>query len=297
MNKTLYRVTGLNFKKFLGELKKANLVILQLRRLEYNQFEIMVSDEKTFLTLCKKFGYKVDEVKLSRKETLLRLLKRNFVFCLLAVIICVSLLFSSNFVFKVEIFGLENVEQSVVLDVLSQNGYNIGKLKSRYDLDNIEPLLVTNIDKISFATGVIKGSTLIINIHEKIDNSPYIYDYPPIIAPFDCVVKEIIFTSGTVCVAQNETAKAGDIIVAPYVETKDFKRLPIPAKAQVKGYVELKESTKLDDNSLNVQNLIEEMKKKLYNNLSCKVKSFSVTENVEQTSDFLIITLSGTIEF
>ncbi len=297
MNKTLYRVTGLNFKKFLSELKKANLVILQLRRLEYNQFEIMANDEKAFLSLCKKFGYKVDEVKLSRKETFSRLLKRNFVFCLLAVFICVSLLFSSNFVFKVEIFGLENVEQSVVLDVLSKNGYNVGKLKSRYDLDNIEPLLVTNIDKISFATGVIKGSTLIINVHEKIDNSPYIYDYPPILAPFDCVIKEIIFTSGTVCVAQNETAKAGDIIVAPYIETKDYKRLPIPAKAQIKAYVELKESTKLDDSSLNVQNLIEEMKKKLYNNLSCKVESFSVTENAMQTSDFLTVTLSGIIEF
>lgn len=297
MNKTLYRVTGLNFKKFLGEIKKANLVILQLRRLEYNQFEIMVSDEKTFLALCKKFGYKVDEIKLSRKETLFRLLKRNFVFCLLAVFICVSLLFSSNFVFKVEIFGLENVEQSVVLDVLNKNGYNIGKLKSRYDLDNIEPLLVANIDKISFATGVIRGSTLIINIHEKIDNSPYIYDYPPIIAPFDCVVKEIVFTSGTVRVAQNETAKAGDVVVAPYIETKDYKRLPIPANAQIKAYVELKESAKLDDNPLNVQNLIEEMKKKLYNNLSCKVKSFSVTENTMQTSDFLTVTLSGIIEF
>ena len=297
MTKTLYRITGLNFKKFLNELKKNKITILCLTKIDYNQFEIMVDNTQQFLSICKDFKYKVDEVKLSKKEKFLRLFKRNFIFVLLSIIICFSICFSSNFVFKVEIYGLESVDKEEIVNVLNKNGYKVGQLKNKYDLDNIQPILVKNIDKISYATGIIKGSTLVVSVYEKIDNSPYIYDYLPIFAPFDCIVKEISLVSGTIKVAQNETAKAGDTIIAPYVETKDFKCLPIPVKAQIKAYVEIKENIQVDKNLDNVQNLIEELKKKLYNTLSCKVKSYIVDEEIVQENNLLTVKLYGTIEF
>ncbi len=297
MPSTLYRIIGLNFKKFINELKKNNITILQLRKLDYNQFEIMVDNQKKFLTLCKTFNYQVDEIKLTKKETVFRKLKQNFIFVLIAIVLCFSLIFSSNFVFKIEISGLESVQEGDILAVLKNNGYEAGKIKSKYDLDNLESVLVKNIDKISFATGVIKGSTLVVNVYEKIDNSPYIYDYLPIFAPFDCVVKEILLTSGTIKISQNETAKEGDVIVAPYVEAKDFKRLPVPAKATIKAYVEIKETAQIDTNLTNAENLIEETKKKLYNKLSSKVKSCTFDEEILQDNGLITVKLCGEVEF
>lgn len=297
MSSTLYRIIGLNFKKFINELKKNNITILQLRKLDYNQFEIMVDNQKKFLTLCKTFNYQVDEIKLTKKETIFRKLKQNFIFVLIAIVLCFSLIFSSNFVFKIEISGLESVQESDILAVLKNNGYEAGKIKSKYDLDNLESVLVKNIDKISFATGVIKGSTLVVNIYEKIDNSPYIYDYLPIFAPFDCVVKEILLTSGTIKISQSETAKEGDVIVAPYIEAKDFKRLPVPAKATIKAYVEIKETAQIDTNLTNAENLIEETKKKLYNKLSSKVKSYTFDEEILQDNGLITVKLCGEVEF
>lgn len=278
-------------------LKKNNITILQLTRLDYNQFEIAVSDPKKFLKICKDFNYQVQEIKLSRKETILRLFKRNFIFVLLSIFVCCSLAIFSNFVFKVQIFGLENVEESVVLEVLNNNGYKSGKFKSSYDLDSLQSILVKNIDKISFATGIIKGSTLVVNVYEKIDNSPYIYDYLPICAPFDCIIKEVSLLSGTIKIGKDETAKEGDTIVAPYIETKDFKCLPTPAKATIKAYIELTESVSLDKNLPNVQILIEELKKKLYNNLKLKTNSYIVEEDIVQENNILSVKLSGIIEF
>ena len=300
---TIYLVQGLNFKKFLDSLKKQNIDILELEKIEYNLFRIGIEEKNRdrFLAITKKFNYLVNEDKLPRAKVIDRKIKGNIALTIVFVLIFISIFISSNFVYQTKIYGLENVSKQEVLRVLDENGFREGRFKSSYDLDRIEQVLTSKIEGISYASAVIKGNTLIVNINEKIDNSDYIYDYSPIFAPFDCIVKEIKLTSGTILVTEEGTAKKGDIIVAPYVIYDESTKLPVPAKAEIRLYVELisSVSVKVDLENSELQKVIEENKKRLYNELSCFEQGSDFIENVQRVETegiaVITVTLSGEI--
>lgn len=301
---TTYIIKGLNFKKFIAQLTSNNIEVAELVRLEYNLFEISIDNkyQKSFLNLTKQFNYEVSEKTLSTKQNLRRVIKSNFIFVIIGLILCISLAFLSNFVINIEVIGLENITKDEVLTTLYNNGYPKYKLKSFYDLDSIEKVLTSNIDKISYASSIIKGNTLIVNINEKIDNSEYVYDYSPIIAPFDCIIKKINLVSGQIFKDIGSTAKVGDVIVAP---CKIFgeNQVKVPAKAEVEAYVEFCQeyfATK-DISDENKNKLIEEYKKKVYNKLSgykiLEDFTLNVMEKVEENRLLLYFTFAGCIAF
>lgn len=300
---TVYLVQGLNFKKFLDSLKKQNINILELEKIEYNLFKIGIEEKNRdkFLSITKKFNYFVNEDKLPKAKVIARKIKGNIAFSIVFVLIFISLFVSSNFVYQTQIYGLVSVDREEVIRVLQENGFSEGRFKSSYDLDKIEQVLTGNIENISYASAVIKGNTLIVNINEKIDNSDYIYDYSPIFAPFDCIVKEIKLTSGTILKSEESTAKEGDIIIAPYVVYDENTKLPVPAKAEIKLYVELRASVSVqkDIENSELQKVIEENKNKLYNELSCFEQESNFSESVQEVeveNDIILtVTLSGEI--
>lgn len=301
--KIKYKISGLNLKKFLTKLRVAHIELLEFERLDFFQFycTIYKRNRKDFLNIASKFNYLVDEKKLSFILKTLRVVKNNLVFFITAVAIICALFVGSNFVFKIEIEGLENVHKTEVISVLSQNGFSVGKLKNEYDLTSVERVLCLNIDKVSFASAVIKGNTLVVNVDEKIDNSDYVYNYAPIIAPFDCVINFIELYSGTANFTSGQTAKRGDIIVSPFIFYKNLTKLPVPARAKINAYVELTASQKYDQSDYhnNFQKYIEEKQKELYNLLEDKYDKGSfesaVFENAEGEKVLLTVVLKGNI--
>ena len=187
-----------------------------------------------------------------------------------------------------------------MLSVLQNNGYKEGKFKNNYDLDSIEQVLTKNLNLVSFASAVIKGNTLIVNINEKIDNSEYIYDYPPIVSPFNGIVQKIELVSGSILVQEQETVREGEVIIAPCLLLGD-KVISTPARARVTLYIEASVVINLEKqvNETEKQKVIEENKKEVYNNLSCYEQEGEFKESVHEVEDenslTLVITLSGQI--
>jgi hypothetical protein len=123
--------------------------------------------------------------------------------------------------------------------VLNSNNINVGKPKSKYNLASIEKVLQNSIDKVSLASAIIRGNTLIVSINEKIDNSQYVYDFKPILAPYDMVITDIKLKSGTAIKQKNQTVKRGEAIVLPYIEYKDGAQLSVEAQAEITARIEL----------------------------------------------------------
>ena len=303
-NSTTYILQGLNFKKFLSELSKNKIEVTHLKRLDYNLFEIGCNNkqQKLFLQIVNKFNYVIKIKTLSTKQFIKKIAKTNFVFVIIGLILCVNLIFLSNFVINIEIIGQENVPQQLILETLQQNGFEKYKLKSKYNLNNVEKLLTSKIDKISYASAIIKGNTLIVNVNEKIDNSEFIYDYSPIVAPFDCIIKKIELVSGSVVKGVGQTVKKGETIIEPY---KFFgqTQVKVPAKGKIEAYTEFCQDffATLDISQKDKDFLIEEYKKKVYNELSSFDGLENLTLNVlelpEQNRLIIRVTLAGNITF
>ena len=291
---TIYVVKGLNFKKFLNKLQTDNIDIFKLEKKDYNSFIIGIKqkDKSKFLEISKKFNYEVCEEKVPFNLKVIRLIKNNIAISLSCLILIFSILTLNNFVLRVEIFGLENITKNEILQVLNANGYKKGKLKSSYDLDSIEKVLVSNLDKVSFASAIIKGNTLVVNVNEKIDNSDYICDYQPILAPFNLILKEINLFSGTLQYKIGDVVKQGEVIVVPAIVYENEITLSVPAKATIKAYVEVSYNFEL---SINVsvdekKKVIEENQNKLYNMLcDYEIVSNPVFDLIEKAEDDIIL--------
>lgn len=264
-----FEVVGLNFKKFIEQLKKENIEIFDLQKLEYNCFKlgIKIKDKNTFLKISNNFHYNLKECILPLPYKIGKIIKSNLAIIITSMLLICSFFVLNNFVLQIRIYGLENLTSSEVLKVLDDFGYERGKFKSDYDLDGIEKVLTSNLDKISFASAVIKGNTLIVNINEKIDNSDFIYDYKPIIAPFNCIIEEISLLSGTAMFKVGDVVKKSENIISPYIYYQDNSKIYVPAKATIKAYVEVSNYVEVDKtiSSEEKKKIIEENINKLYN--------------------------------
>ena len=245
-----YKVRGMNFKKFLTRLKQDGLEVYSLKRKDFNLFYITINKNQDayFSNLANKNNY---ELTIENKTYSLKLkdkIKKHFALSLSILFIGISLIIFSNIIVKVEVYGCQSVSKNQIIEVLNNNHITMHKFKSNYDLSKIESLLKQNINKVSLASAVIKGNTIIINIDEKIDNDEYIYEYKPLLAPYDCIIKEVTLKSGTLVVEEGQTVKKGEILVEPYINYKDGTKLSVEAKADVKVYIELSNTVEYLEN-------------------------------------------------
>jgi sporulation protein YqfD len=298
-----FKIEGLNLKKFLKALSAKKIEVLEFEKIDYNTslFCIKRRNEKEFLHIAEKFHYIFCERNRSPLSRILKNIKNNIVFFVCALVMVAFLLVTSGFVFQTKIVGLSSVSEQEVLAVLAENGFEMGKFKSSYNLDSVERTLTANIDGISYASAIIKGNTLVVNINEKIDNSQYVYNYAPIVAPFNCIIQSLELLSGTQNYFSGDTVLAGEAIVSPYVFYSDSQKLPVPAKATVHAYVELTVFGEFEENDFNQnsQKYIEEKRKELYTKLGENFDpqdfELSVSQSVQNGVCLLTVTMKGNI--
>ncbi len=162
---------GLNFNNVLKKLKENNIEIFNLKKKSYKEFEVSVlkKDCNLFLQLLKKNNIKVERKNKTFLSKFIFGIKTNLAIFICFLICTLSFCFFSNFVYKIEVNGLNKISVGQVEEVLNSNGFCVGKPKWCYDFEKIELALLNNIESVSLASVSVFGNTLIINIHEKID--------------------------------------------------------------------------------------------------------------------------------
>ncbi len=284
---TTYEVVGLNFPKFLGEIERRNISLCSLVKLSHDKFcvEVALAQKKKFLNLCSLLNMEATEKKIPVYEHILRGIKSHVPLTFFVAICVALLLFSQMFVFRIEVFGEANVGEDEIVSVLKQNGFDTWKLRGSYNTQEVERVLVSNIPKISFASCVVRGGTLVVNVYEKIDAEKSLSAGKPIVAPCDLIIEEISCTSGTAVKNQGQTSRAGESIVENFVMLGQTK-IDIPAHAKIVAKVEQSISqflTQKPQNDEDIKKVVEENKIMLYNMLS-EVK---LLDNIEEETTLL----------
>ena len=236
-----FNVQGLNFDKFLKQTKKDNIDLYFVKRTQHNLFTVGVYNyqKEKFLSIAAKLNLIATIESRTRLLSVKETIKKNIAIFMCAVLLIFTVGVLNCFVFKIDVEGIETLSKEEILFVLNSNNINVGKPKSKYNLASIEKVLQNSIDKVSLASAIIRGNTLIVSINEKIDNSQYVYDFKPILAPYDMVITDIKLKSGTTVKQKNQTVKKGETIILPYIEYKDGAQLSVEAEAEISGYIEL----------------------------------------------------------
>lgn len=230
-----YHIEGYNLDDFIRKAYKKNIAIFDVNKGDDKTLSFSAGDKdhKKLSKLIRNYHHKSNGTSFQR---LGKILIRNIgVFIGLSIGLTFFLV-SRNFIWNIEINGNKDLSSSEIMSVLDSKGIRVG---GRNNKDNkyIEDVLINQYDMIAQASVIKRGTTIIINISEKL-----VYNetkYEPIIAKYSGIIKNIQLETGTLNVSVGDYVNAGDILVYPYnIDTSGNQISVIPnAKIEAEIYV------------------------------------------------------------
>lgn len=230
-------LSGYNLEKNINQLVKKNIKIYLVKKLSLKEsiIEISFFDVKEVEKFFLSKNIKIINKKYNGFTKVINFIKNRY-FILVGIFICfVFFVVSSNYVLNIEIVGNNRYLKDEILDVLDENGVKTFSPLNSKSNSEIEKILIKNFDGISMVSVVKKGSSIIINIKEKINDSEYenIDKSQAIIAKASGIITKIDLIQGTQLVKVGDIVEAGDVLVAPYVTDSSGSKIPIQAKANI----------------------------------------------------------------
>ena len=153
----------------------------------------------------------------------------------------------SNFLWNIEITGVDEIKQKEIIEFLQNEGVDIGKYKNKIDLQNLINKIRIAREDFAWVGMEIKGTNLIIKIVEA-DKKPEIIDeseYCNIVANKDGIISKVEAQNGTPIVNPGDTVKKGDILVQGWIEGKYTDNRFVHAEGKVIAKVWYSEKEKV----------------------------------------------------
>lgn len=228
--------SGYNLERNLNILCNKNIEFLSIEKINSkvakieilplyeNEVQVFLKGKNIEITKKKYNGIlKIQKFLLSRFGILIGLF---FVFCFFII--------ASNYVWNIEIFGNETHSSNEIITILNQNGVNLFDALNDKTNNEIEKIVFDNFDEVSMVSVVKKGTTIIINIKERLQNDEYENsEFSALVANNDGIITNIDLIQGTLLVKVGDVIRAGQDLVAPYIINSSGQQIPMEPKADI----------------------------------------------------------------
>ena len=233
MKQYKFEIPALNTEKLLNKLV-----------LEFDIFDIKKQDnvcsffckskqKKQIEKILKKYGF---SIKFKSYFGLAKHLKNiSSLGIIIGIIVSVVLyIISTFFISNVLIVGNLTITSKEIMQVLENYNINKWSLKSSIDVKNLQQEL-EEIKYVSYASVIIKGNALIINIKEQLTNNEIVNmgTFQPLVSKYDGKITSIKLIQGTSAVKVGDIVKLGDVLVYPYVLNDDGTTLSVQPLANI----------------------------------------------------------------
>ncbi len=123
---------------------------------------------------------------------------------------------TSLFVWDIRVSGNEKISDAIILDELSDVGFDVGSRWSSLSLGKVEGEMLELSDNIGWININRRGGVAYVTVKEKTvhKTEEENVSYSNIVAGCDCVIEEITVRSGIACVAKGDTVKRGDLLIS-----------------------------------------------------------------------------------
>lgn len=302
---------GVNIGRVFKACRDENIELFNINRTDYKniEFEVQSKNKKKLEIIAQKNNYQISTNKgygISKYWHFL--LARIGIFAGIILFVLINI-FANFFVWDIKIYGTENVQNQEILALLGQKNIKKGAIISKIAPEDVESTITNNIEKVSMCSVIKKGTTLIINIKEKMLASEIknINGNGDIVAETNLTITEMDVVSGTALKSVGDSVKAGDVIVAGYILDTSGNKISCNANAKIKAKT-WHSATEIYYKQVEVQN--KTGKKIIVSNLSLfgtvfpiKTSQITFQNYIEETSEkyiqnnFLPIKMTTTTYF
>ena len=232
-----YKIQGYNFEKLLNNLIKNEIKLKKIKKLDDNilEFYLYKNNNKIIKNNINKLNIKI----INEKNFGFLFFLKNIFFrvgLVSAIIISIILLFLSQmFVFKIEVYGNEKITKQEIISCLKELGVNTFTSKNSINTFELEKNISEKIPSISLVSVMTKGTSLIINLQEKVINDEYqnVGLFEPLKANLSGRIKSIKLIQGTLNCKVGDLVKENDILVYPYIIDSSGNKKSVKAEAEI----------------------------------------------------------------
>lgn len=231
-------LTGVNLNRVYSECKKQNIDLYNIDRIDYKniEFDIDIKNKSILKGIAKGQRYEYKEKNNYGAVKFINFLKYRFGILIGIVFFVLINIITSFFVWNIQIIGNETVSKDAILKILESQKISIGKPIRNLDFVNIENEITNNMEEISLCSVIKKGTTIIVNIKEKISNG-YQSDTNScdIVAPENLTIVELNVVNGTAQKKVGDSVKKGEVIVGGFLMDSNGNKIPCNAVAKIKA--------------------------------------------------------------
>lgn len=169
-----------------------------------------------------------------------------------AVVASILIFTLSQFVWSVSVVGNTTLDDDFLLSAFENHGVKVGVPISSIDNDEAAQNVMSEIEKLSWASVNMKGSVVVIEVREKTD-APEIYDASKptnVVASEDGVILSIDVLYGNEEVKPGSAVTKGDLLISGIITHKDGTENAIHADGYVKALVKKQKNFTYNDFSL-----------------------------------------------
>ena len=230
---------GVNLRRVFKTCKENDIELYDISQTDYKniEFNIQYKNKKKIEQIAK-----TNNCKITTNNGFGATKYLHFLFSRLGIIIGIILFFAINifanfFVWDIKIYGNEFVQNDEIMALLGQNNIKKGSIISKITPKYVEDCITNNIEKVSMCSVIKKGTTIIINLKEKVLQSEIksINGNGDIVATNNLTIIDLDVVSGTALKKIGDSVKAGDVIVAGYILDTNGNKISCTANAKIKA--------------------------------------------------------------
>lgn len=217
-------VEGFFTERFINICMSKNIFLFNIKKDKSSIIyaNVGIHDFKNVIQIAKQTKCKVKIKKKSGLPFIFnRYRKRKIFVGALAIIICV-VIYLSNFIWNIEIEGIDKIDSNELMQTINNEGLTIGKLKSKVDLKNIINKIRLDRQDIAWIGIDLKGTNAIVKVVPA-DSKPDIIkedEYCNIISNKDACIIKVNAQNGTPQVKEGDIVKSGTPLIAGWMEGK-----------------------------------------------------------------------------
>lgn len=234
-------VEGYYIERFINMCASKNIFLWNLKRDKATILYARVSREdfKRLKNVCRKTQCKMKIIHKKGASFVLNQYKKRKAFAFLLVLLLLSIITVSNFVWNIDVVGNETISKEEILAVAKEEGLTIGKFKNSLETKNIINRLRLERDDIAWVGIEMKGTNIIIKVVEAAPKPEIINEeeYCNIVADKPCMILKINAVNGTPLVKQGTVVKQGDIVIGGWLEGKYTGTRYVHAQGEVQAKV------------------------------------------------------------
>lgn len=211
----IIKVKGRGIEEFLNRVSRQGIYLWEVQRLSRELLiaRINVADFRRLRKVVRSVPVTVRIRQRVGLPFLWRKLIGRFALVFGALLSILSIYLLSSVVWFIQIQGLQQLDQALVLEVLKEAGVRPGVWRNSVDSRELEKHLMLNLPQLAWVGIGLRGTLLEVNIVEKVE-VPIDERVPgDIVASRNALITQIIPFVGTVLVEEGETVAEGQVLI------------------------------------------------------------------------------------